>query len=50
MLNKGPHIGEAVRALDDILQRMQAHQYKKTAMLRTLRLAQNALQPDSDAQ
>jgi pyruvate kinase len=49
MLNKGPHVCEAVHALHDILERMQAHQYKKTAMLRTLRLAQNALQPDSDA-
>jgi pyruvate kinase len=33
MLNKGPHILAAIRMLDDILQRMQAHQYKKTATL-----------------
>ena len=39
MLNKGPHIVSAVRALDDILRRMQAHQTKKRAMLRELRLA-----------
>jgi pyruvate kinase len=39
MLNKGPHIEEAVRALDDILKRMETHQSKKTAMLRALRLA-----------
>jgi pyruvate kinase len=39
MLNKGPHIVEAVRALDDILTRMQAHQRKKRAMLRHLHLA-----------
>lgn len=39
MLNKGPHILSAVRVLDDILRRMQAHQAKKRAMLRELRLA-----------
>ncbi len=37
MLNKGPHIVKAVRALDDILQRMEAHQRKKASMLRKLR-------------
>lgn len=37
MLNKGPHLCEAVAALDDILQRMQDHQVKKSAMLRILR-------------
>jgi pyruvate kinase len=36
MLNKGPHILEAIEALDDILNRMQAHQHKKRAMLRQL--------------
>jgi pyruvate kinase len=36
MLNKGPHLCEAVEALDDILQRMQGHQVKKSAMLRRL--------------
>jgi pyruvate kinase len=36
MLNKGPHILEAIEALDDILKRMQAHQHKKRAMLRRL--------------
>ena len=39
MLNKGPHVVSAVRVLDDILQRMQAHQAKKRAMLRELHLA-----------
>jgi pyruvate kinase len=39
MLNKGPHIHQAVRVLDDILTRMDAHQSKKRAMLRSLRLA-----------
>jgi pyruvate kinase len=36
VLNKGPHILEAIEALDDILKRMQAHQRKKRAMLRQL--------------
>jgi pyruvate kinase len=39
MLNKGPHIVEAVRALDDILRRMQGHQQKKSPRLRMLGLA-----------
>jgi len=39
MLNKGPYIMEAVRMLDDILQRMQGHQSKKRSMLRKLQLA-----------
>jgi pyruvate kinase len=39
MLNKGPHLIEAVRVLDDILRRMQAHQSKKSARLRALRLS-----------
>ncbi|MEI8164495.1 MAG: pyruvate kinase [Betaproteobacteria bacterium] len=37
MLNKGPHITEAMRTLDDILHRMQAHQAKKRPLLRALR-------------
>jgi pyruvate kinase len=37
MLNKGPHIGEAVRTLDDILRRMETHQHKKVPLLRRLR-------------
>ena len=36
MLNKGPHIIEAMRTLDDILQRMRAHQTKKRPLLRAL--------------
>ncbi len=40
MLNKGPHIVEAVRALDNILRRMQAHQEKKSARLRHLSVAE----------
>ncbi len=37
MLNKGPHIVDAIRVLDDILRRMQAHQDKKRPLLRELR-------------
>lgn len=36
MLNKGPHILDAIQMLDDILQRMQGHQHKKRALLRRL--------------
>lgn len=36
MLNKGPHIIEAMRTLDDILQRMQSHHAKKRPLLRAL--------------
>jgi pyruvate kinase len=39
MLNKGPYAVKAVEILDDILRRMEAHQEKKSAMLRKLRLA-----------
>lgn len=47
MLNKGPHIVDAVRVLDDILKRMQDHQVKKRPLLRRLRLADD-LQPLPD--
>jgi pyruvate kinase len=36
MLNKGPHILEAMVTLNDILQRMQGHQDKKHPLLRAL--------------
>ena len=36
MLNKGPYITQAIRTLDDILQRMQFHQAKKQPLLRAL--------------
>jgi pyruvate kinase len=45
MLNKGPYMVTAVRVLDGILRRMQAHQAKKRSMLRELHLA-HALPPD----
>ena len=36
MLNKGPHIEQAVSMLDGILRRMQGHQHKKRALMRPL--------------
>jgi pyruvate kinase len=43
MLNKGPHIRDAVRMLGHILRRMQGHQSKKRPMLRRLHLADRFL-------
>jgi pyruvate kinase len=40
MLNKGPYVIAAVRVLDNILRRMEAHQSKKASRLRPLSLAQ----------
>jgi pyruvate kinase len=42
MLNKGPHVAEAVRSLDDIIRRMEAHQVKKMPTFRPLQVAQSA--------
>ncbi len=39
MLNKGPYVLAAIRMLDDILRRMQKHQYKKTARMQKLGVA-----------
>jgi pyruvate kinase len=36
MLNKGPHVVQAVRFLNNVLERMQEHQQKKRATLRKL--------------
>jgi pyruvate kinase len=36
MLNKGPHITDAIHTLDSILIRMQQHQHKKRSLLRRL--------------
>ncbi|WOF21781.1 pyruvate kinase [Microbacterium betulae] len=36
MLNKGPRIDDAIRALDDILRRMEGHMDKKRPLLRRL--------------
>ncbi len=37
MLNKGPAVEHAIAVLDRLLQRMDAHIFKKTPMLRALR-------------
>jgi pyruvate kinase len=37
MLNKGPHVLEALECLDDLFVRMAAHQLKKTPRLRALK-------------
>jgi pyruvate kinase len=42
MLNKGPHVVEAVRFLSDVLGRMQGHRDKKRAMLRRLSVSRFA--------
>jgi pyruvate kinase len=39
MLNKGPHIVAAIKMLDNILRRMQGHQYKKTPRMRKLKFS-----------
>ena len=49
MLNKGLHVREAVRVLDDILKRMQSHTTKKRSMLRELKLARNFLSVAGDS-
>jgi pyruvate kinase len=36
MLNKGPHIMDAIQMLNGVLTRMEGHQHKKTAQLRVL--------------
>ena len=41
MLNKSPYMVEAVKALDNILERMQAHHAKKSALLRHLNIAES---------
>ena len=43
MLNKGPHIGVAVRMLADIIGKMEAHQYKKRSLGRPLSVARGEL-------
>ena len=39
MLNKGPHLVEAVQMLANIIGKMEAHQYKKRALYRPLHMA-----------
>jgi pyruvate kinase len=47
MLNKGPHVAAAVRVLDDVLRRMEAHTWKKRSMMRRLGVAAG-FHPPSD--
>lgn len=42
MLNKGPHLLKAIETLHNILVRMQAHQQKKSSMLRSLVVARES--------
>jgi pyruvate kinase len=50
MLNKGPYVVHAVRTLDDILRRMEAHQEKKRSMMRPLKLARRFFEKDENEQ
>jgi pyruvate kinase len=43
MLNKGPHISQALDFLCDVLARMKGHQTKKSALMRKLSVAEMAL-------
>ena len=45
MLNKGDHVIEAVKTLDNILKRMQGHHRKKRSMMRKLGLASGSHTP-----
>jgi len=47
MLNKGPHIVDALRFLCDVLPRMASHQTKKSALMRRLNLA-HRLDPEPE--
>lgn len=42
MLNKGPFLAETIGFLEDVLESMQAHQYKKSSQLRALKIAINS--------
>jgi pyruvate kinase len=39
MLNKGPHIVDAIRFLNDVFSRMHQHQDKRTPLLRRLSIS-----------
>jgi pyruvate kinase len=49
MLNKGPHMEEALRALVDILHRMERHHYKKRSIFRRLHVSTLAEAPGPDS-
>ncbi|HIW12748.1 MAG TPA: hypothetical protein H9891_06250 [Candidatus Salinicoccus stercoripullorum] len=42
MLNKGDYIVDGVEVVSDILKKFEVHQYKKTSMLRSLSIAEDA--------
>ncbi len=50
MLNRGPHLRDAVSTLVNIIRKMQHHQYKKRPLFRPLHVAegQSAAPPSSD--
>ena len=50
MLNRGPHLVEALTALNSILRRMQAHQVKKRVLLRRLSIAASSFRGAGAAQ
>jgi pyruvate kinase len=43
MLNKGPYINDAIKMLNNILTRMEAHSFKKKNSLRPLNIAKNPI-------
>ena len=47
MLNKGPHILDAIQMLDGVLARMEGHQHKKTPQLRVLHSWQSAFSAEA---
>ena len=47
MLNKGPHITDAIRFLDDVFGRMHEHQDKRTSLLRRLSVSTALDSPQS---
>ena len=49
MLNKGPYILETLAFLKDVLERIEEHHYKKTALLRKLQVAIRGSQRAPDA-
>lgn len=38
---QGPHIVDAIRSLDGILERMREHQAKKRSLMRSLSISEN---------
>lgn len=50
MLNKGPHIIDAVHMLDNVLTRMAGHQHKKTPQLRALQSWQAVFEVEDNAE